>query len=281
MAAQVHSVPLDVPVSPCEVTAGRAHPALRGLVTGYSGFRSGTRAPIAHRLLALASTTLIIDFASPSGIVTGPRATATTAGDNTWAQGVSVGLTPAGVAALFGVPMGDLAGATVALSDLVGPRATELPGRLAGQPDWNSRYELLDLTLGAALGATARAATLAGPDPLVVEAWRRLQQDGAPRAGVVAAELGVTRRWLERGFRRDVGVSPGQVRRIARFQRAAGEFARGAGFSAAAAGNGYADQAHLSREVRALSGVTPAELRALFQEAGAHLYRAGAPGRGA
>ncbi|XVV08962.1 helix-turn-helix domain-containing protein [Actinoplanes sp. CA-131856] len=107
-------------------------------------------------------------------------------------------------------------------------------------------------------------------DRVVLEAWRRLQRAGAPRVGEVAAELGVTRRWLERGFRRDVGVSPAQVRRIARFQRAAAEFGRGVELSTAAAVNGYVDQAHLSREVRALAGVTPAALRALFQQSGAH-----------
>ncbi|MFF5083876.1 helix-turn-helix domain-containing protein [Actinoplanes sp. NPDC000266] len=271
MTGQVHSVPLDVPALPCEVVVGRSRPALRGLVTGYSGFRSGTRAPVAHRLLALPSATLIIDFASPSGIVTGPRAQAATGGDTTWGEGVSAGLTPAGVAALSGLPMGELAGATVPLSALLGPYATELPGRLAAQPGWESRFDLLE----AALGAVFRSRR-AGVDRAVAQAWRRLQEDGAPRAGDVAAGLGVTRRWLERAFRRDVGVSPGQVRRIARFQRAAGQFGRGTELSVAAAGNGYVDQAHLSREVRALAGLTPAELRVLFQEAGAHLYKTGA-----
>ncbi|MEV4345676.1 AraC family transcriptional regulator [Actinoplanes sp. NPDC049596] len=270
MVAQVHSVPVESPAAACEVAVGAAHPRLLRHVVGYAGFRSGTREPVAHRLLALAYTTLVIDFDSPSGLVTGPRAEATAWGDSMWGHGVSVGLTPAGVAALLGVPMGELAGETVPLADLIGARATELPGRLAAEPSWAARYKLLDMLLGGVLGPgrafwAADVPRATGPDRAVMVAWRRLQRTGAPRIGEVAAELGVSRRNLERGFRRDVGLSPGSVARISRFQRVAGQFGRGMALSAAAADSGYADQAHLTREVRALAGVTPTQLRSLFQ----------------
>ncbi|MEU8818899.1 helix-turn-helix domain-containing protein [Actinoplanes sp. NPDC048796] len=283
MREQVHSVPVGVPVAACEVAVGRPDCRLRGHVIGYSGFRSGARAPIAHRLLAVSSATLIIDFGSASGLVTGPRSEHTTDGDTTWGHGVSVGLTPAGVAALLGVPMGELAGETVALSELMGPNATRLPSRLAAAPDWAARWELLDLILGGALGLEAPAQgssavpapRAAGPDPAVVWAWRRLQEAGAPRVEAVAGEVGRGRRRLEREFRRDVGLSPGQVARIARFQRAAAQLGGGAAPAAVAAGNGYADQSHLTREMRVLAGVTPGELRVLFEEAGARLFKTG------
>ncbi|GAA0502225.1 putative AraC-family regulatory protein [Paractinoplanes deccanensis] len=273
MTAQVHSVPVDVPAAPCEVAVGRAHPRLRGLVLGYSGFRSGIRAPIAHRLLALSYTTVIVDFDSPCGLVTGPRAGATTHGDTAWGHGVSVGLTPDGVAALFGLPMSELTGATVPLSRLLGPRATELPGRLAAEPSWRARYGLLDAVLAESLRAAGT-----GPAPVVAEAWRRLQRPGPVRVGELAEELGTTRRRLERGFRAHIGLAPKAVARIARFQRAAAQVGLGVPLSAAAAGNGYADQPHLTREIRALAGVTPVQLRALFRHEplpGAHSFKTG------
>ena len=78
---------------------------------------------------------------------------------------------------------------------------------------------------------------------------------------MVAARLGVARRWLEAGFRRDVGMPPGTVARIARFQRGIGVLAGEMPLGRAAVECGYADQPHLTREVRAMTGCTPAELR--------------------
>jgi transcriptional regulator GlxA family with amidase domain len=90
-----------------------------------------------------------------------------------------------------------------------------------------------------------------------------LATSGAPSgAGAVAAHLGMGRRTLERRFRDAVGVGPGTLRRILRF-RGAVEALTGSRdpLSWIARAHGYADQPHLTREVRELSGRTPAELR--------------------
>jgi AraC-like DNA-binding protein len=103
-------------------------------------------------------------------------------------------------------------------------------------------------------------------DPGVSEAWRRLHRSGGRcRVGDLAGELGIGRRQLERGFREQLGISPGTIGRIARFQRAVDLIGRGASLAAAATGSGFADQSHLSRETRAMAGVTPGELRAFVQ----------------
>src|SRR5207344_3036381 len=70
-------------------------------------------------------------------------------------------------------------------------------------------------------------------------------------------------RQLERRFRAGVGVGPKLFSRIVRFQRVVRLARRSgqAGWAETAAHCGYADQAHLVRDVRAFSGATPAALR--------------------
>ena len=253
----IHSVPLHPPDGACRAAPGRPDPRLRPYVFGYGGFASHNGEPIAHRLLPLASTTLVISFDGPFMLFSGPRAQATVDGPTTWGRGVSVGLTPAGVAVLFGVPMSALVGLTVDWRDVLGPPADPLAERLAAAPTWPARFALLDAALLDRLGP-------AGPPPLVGAAWRRLQ--GPPiRVGALADELGVSRRTLELGFRREIGLSPATVGRVSRFQAALGLLAQGAGPARAASGAGYADQPHFTRAARAVAGLTPAQLCAIVQ----------------
>jgi AraC-like DNA-binding protein len=212
-------------------------------------------------VLPLASTTVIVDFGSPSGLVSGAREAATTRGDTWWGHGVSFGLTPLGVGVLFGVPMREFGGGTVGLGDLLGPAATELPALLGAAPGWEQRFDLLEAMLSSAILQAVRGPAVR-PDPAVTAAWWRLQRGDCPRIGVLADELGVGRRRLERGFRQHIGMSPATVARIARFQRVVSRFGAGAAPAEAAAGSGLADQSHLARETRALAGMTPSALAA-------------------
>ncbi|WP_222107492.1 helix-turn-helix transcriptional regulator [[Actinomadura] parvosata] len=108
------------------------------------------------------------------------------------------------------------------------------------------------------------------PDGQLSEPGRKLREPGG-RVTVegVAAELGVSRRYLELGFRRVVGLSPKTVARVARFQRAVRALSRPAAvLDEAAVACGYADQPHLTREVRAMAGMTPGQLFAFVQDTG-------------
>ncbi|WP_326938482.1 helix-turn-helix domain-containing protein [Amycolatopsis rifamycinica] len=67
----------------------------------------------------------------------------------------------------------------------------------------------------------------------------------------------VSERRLRRRFVQAVGYGPATYLRISRFQRAVALAPRVAGLAALAAAAGYADQAHLSRDCRALTGLTP------------------------
>jgi AraC-like DNA-binding protein len=70
-------------------------------------------------------------------------------------------------------------------------------------------------------------------------------------------------RELQRACRTWLGLSPKEFLRIERVWAARAAIPAGGPLAAIAADLGYADQAHLSREVRRLLGVTPRELRSV------------------
>lgn len=103
------------------------------------------------------------------------------------------------------------------------------------------------------------------PDPGDLRVEHALNGLARPAARIadVAGDLGMSERHLRRLVLAHTGLEPRTLRRVARFQRFL-DLSSGAVRSLAtlAADAGYTDQAHLSREVRALSGLTPAALLA-------------------
>jgi AraC-like DNA-binding protein len=96
-------------------------------------------------------------------------------------------------------------------------------------------------------------------------AFRHLTaQGGMPSVAELSEALHLSERTLERAFQERLGMSPRTFRRIQRLQRVLSELRSGQAGSLAklAAESGYADHAHLTRELRALTGRTPSELRA-------------------
>lgn len=246
----VHSLPARPQPVPCaSVGVAPASRHLRAYVFGYGGFRSGTGAAISHRMLPVAGAALVIDVDGHGAVVTGPRSRAATA-DQRWGRGVTVGLTPAGVRAVLGMPMGELAEATVPFDE---PGLVE---RLAAAAVRGDRFAILDGWMQRKVREARH-----GIDLRIAAAWKQLQRPNSPGVEAVAARVGVRRRLLEQGFRRDVGIPPGTVARIARFQRSTGMLVGDLALGRVAVECGYADQSHLTREVRAMSGCTPAELR--------------------
>src|SRR5256885_10995005 len=83
-----------------------------------------------------------------------------------------------------------------------------------------------------------------------------------PGVSELARSLGLGERQLLRRFNRAVGYGPRTLARVARFQRflALAEADPAADLAWLAADAGYADQPHLTRECRRLSGRTPREL---------------------
>ena len=106
----------------------------------------------------------------------------------------------------------------------------------------------------------AVAARLPGdaPDPGLGAAAARLSRGAS--AAQTADALGWTSRTLHRRCLAAFGYGPATLRRVLRFRRAFALLEAGVGLAETAARAGYADQPHLSREVRALAGAAPGQL---------------------
>lgn len=86
---------------------------------------------------------------------------------------------------------------------------------------------------------------------------------GAASPAAIARKLGVSERTLQRRFTEATGLRPGLYRRIARLQAAIRlHGATRPTLSALAYDAGYADQAHMTRDFVALTGLTPRALLA-------------------
>jgi len=118
----------------------------------------------------------------------------------------------------------------------------------------------MDAGAPAAQVLTALVARFPGaaPDPRLRAAAVRLARGGT--AAETADDLGWTTRTLHRRCLTAFGYGPSVLRRVLRFRRAVALLRAGVAPAEVAARAGYADQPHLSRDVRAFAGVSPARL---------------------
>lgn len=133
----------------------------------------------------------------------------------------------------------------------------------------NSRVDLRELcridrsgpleTLAVALAARpTRAETTPWPLPVLRDVTGRLAAGESVAA--TARHVGWSTRTVQRQCAAVYGYGPATLRRILRFRRAVGLLSTGLSAGAVAARAGYADQPHLHREIRALTGVGIREL---------------------
>jgi transcriptional regulator GlxA family with amidase domain len=164
---------------------------------------------------------------------------------------------PGAAPGLLGVPASDLLDQNVALRDLWGRAADELAERLADS-DLACAPRLLEDALLA-----RRDSSTAAPDPLISELLAQLSRSrgAAPGLPTLAERLGVSERTLRRRCVTAIGYGPKMVDRVLRFRRAVCLIHARLPLVAAAHLAGYADQAHLTRELQHLGGLTPGQLR--------------------
>ncbi|HKE13425.1 MAG TPA: DUF6597 domain-containing transcriptional factor [Kofleriaceae bacterium] len=172
---------------------------------------------------------------------------------------LGVRLRPGWAASVLGAPASEILDRDVALGDLWGRAADALADPLLDEPRPAARFAAIEQALAA------RCARACPADPLALAAVAWLARHPAEPAARLARELGVSPRHLYRRFAAAVGYGPKTFQRVARFQRLLALGARGgarpggarAGLGQLALDAGYADQAHMTREVRALAGRTP------------------------
>ncbi|MBA2809854.1 helix-turn-helix transcriptional regulator [Streptomyces sp. KM273126] len=144
----------------------------------------------------------------------------------------------------LGVPAHELRDRRVDLADLwPAARVRRLAARVNAAAD---------PVLGLEELALERAAESGPPDPLPGRVVAALDA-GRPVAGT-ADELGLSARQLHRRSLTAFGYGPKTLARVLRLQRALALARGGVPFADTAARTGYADQAHLAREVRELAG---------------------------
>jgi AraC-like DNA-binding protein len=158
---------------------------------------------------------------------------------------------PAAGGPALGLPLSELRDQRVPLSELLKDAARGLPADLS--------------PAGAAvrlLGVTGELIGESSPDTAMDEA-AALLRGPAVRTEDLAARLGLSERQLRRRSHAAAGYGPKTLQRVLRFQRFVRLLDAAEGpvdLAGAAARFGYADQAHLTRECGALSGLTPTAL---------------------
>jgi AraC-like DNA-binding protein len=99
-----------------------------------------------------------------------------------------------------------------------------------------------------------------GRKSAIAEAAERIRQGDGMSIVDMARRVGVTRRQLERDFRRFFGTSPKSYLQVISLQRMAQLAWRGESLAAIAAELEFADQSHMTHSVRLMTGLTPAAL---------------------
>ncbi|MER7052826.1 helix-turn-helix transcriptional regulator [Streptomyces sp. NPDC000351] len=182
-------------------------------------------------------------------LVAGPdtRAHVTEGAPGPWA---GVRFYPGAAPALLGVPAHELRDRRVDLTDLwPADRVRRLAARVNAAPDPASGLEE---------AALSRAAETDPPDPLLRRIVAAL--DAGRPVATTAGELSLSARQLHRRSLAAFGYGPKTLARVLRLQRALRLARAGTPLAETAARSGYADQAHLARDVRELAGAAPGEL---------------------
>jgi AraC-like DNA-binding protein len=158
---------------------------------------------------------------------------------------------PGAGAAVLGMPASALRDARVPLAEIWERDADRIADLVAVASDRSRVLEAL---------VTERVLGAGPPDRAAAGVIRTLAAGGSVRG--LAANLGYSERHLRRLCLDAFGYGPKTLQRILRFQRALRLIGAGRPLGDVAATCGFADQAHLTREVRALSGRPPSLLAA-------------------
>ncbi|NHU85709.1 helix-turn-helix transcriptional regulator [Kocuria sp. JC486] len=166
-------------------------------------------------------------------------------------HGIQVSLTPLGSRAFLEMPIGALSGEIVSGAQ-AGQCLRETHERMSDL-DWPSRFRFLTEYFMGRLSHTIDAPA----SPELQRAWHLLTHGSSATVDQAARETGWSRRHLLNRFRSEYGLTPSELRRLARFQEARRLAESGLPLATVAHTAGYADQAHLTREWSGFADVPP------------------------
>ncbi len=253
---------------PVELYRRAPRPDLAACYTGITGYREHFQGTARQLETASLTIPLIVSFGRPFEIALGHEPGADD-GIPSFIAGLydgpvhirshgtshclQIDFTPLGARRFFGLPMSELTARMIPVADFGDRRLGDLSARLAGAPDWETRFDIAEQAV------TGRLVRAAAPAPEIAWAFTRLgTSHGTLPVAALAREIGWSRKHLVARFNAEVGMAPKAIARIMRFTRAQ-RLARheSAGWADIAAASGYADQAHLIRDFHQFAGLTP------------------------
>lgn len=253
-----------------EIIDARPHDRVAPFVKHYSWWSEETRSFTTRRELAGTTGVFIINLGSDLEIIdargdlhrlragqgfVGGIAQGTSLSRSTGAMmGFHVHAPLGTLSRLAGVALAELSDRVVTL-DHLGAGCRSVGERLLEARSPEEGWNVLDEFVGDRLRSTAPG------DPMTCFILSRLAK--GQRVQSLAAEIGWSRRRLARHVQGEIGLKPRAFAGLARFERFANGLQTGPALplAEAALDAGYADQAHLTREVGRYAEMTPRELR--------------------
>jgi AraC-like DNA-binding protein len=178
-----------------------------------------------------------------------------------WAQGgirllIAV-LYPFGAAALFKIPASELRNQIVGCEDCFRTDPAWVNDQITSLPAIHDKIRAAEHFLLSQLSGSGSGNALVTQATSIIHA-----QNGLVPVTRLAALTGTTERQLQRKFEEQIGISPKRYAGITRMQYALRMLRKKSGdlsLAGIACESGFFDQAHLIREMKNLSGLTPGQ----------------------
>jgi len=208
---------------------------------------AGETTPLQHRVLPDGCADLLFDLSAGGATeLVGPMSTAQVFALSGSVDMLGVRLRPGAVTAFSGLRADELL-------DVVVPFSLNVSAEHVAEAGLRLVFDAL----------RAHVAELDEPDPVISYAlgrWVRAESHDFPPVSILTRDVGLSERAFERRFLANVGLRPVSYRRLARLRTVFRLHAAGArGWAPIAATAGFSDQAHLVRDCRAFTGLTPTE----------------------
>lgn len=205
----------------------------------------------AHRVLPDGCMDIVVARGADA-VIAGPWTKAFDAPMTAASFAAGIRFRPGAAPAVIGVAASELRDDHVPLADVWGPTGCAAPG---DAPDAAIALDRLAVALGRRLPDAAT------PDAAVLAAAAMLARRPDATVDQIAQMTSISPRQLRRRFAEHVGYGPKRLARVLRLQRLLAAPADES-WARRAVGAGYADQAHMTRECVALTGVSPTRLAA-------------------